>query len=112
MVTQLKFKEVLGRFATGITVITAMESGQDRRDDIRRGRHAAAQEESAALTPGQTAHVEFNVAVYGKELFGMLQQPLARDRQADAGSVSFEQFDLELLFQLLDMPGDGGLGDE
>jgi 3-hydroxy-9,10-secoandrosta-1,3,5(10)-triene-9,17-dione monooxygenase reductase component len=28
MVTQLKFKEVLGRFATGITVITAMESGQ------------------------------------------------------------------------------------
>ena len=92
--------------------ITPMESGQDRRDDIRRGRHAAAQEEPAALTPGQAAHIEFNVAVYGEEFFGVLQQPRACIRQADAGPVSFEQFDLELLLQLLDMPGDGGLGDE
>src|SRR5258708_31948701 len=92
--------------------VAAMKIRQDGRDDIRRCRHAAAQEQSPAKPLCKAAHVEFEIPVYGKQLFGMLQQPFARRRQADARAVPFKEFYLEVLLQLVDMPGHRWLRDK
>ena len=64
------------------------------------------------MTLREIAHIEFDIAIDGKQLFRMLQQPLPRRRKTDTRAIALEKLDLELLLQFLDVPGDGWLRDK
>lgn len=91
--------------------VLAVKAGQQGWNHVLRHGGAGAQSQLSAMVFYQAVHFKFHSAVEASQDFYMLQQGLPGSGQADFVALAFKQFLFKMVFQFVNMPGNGGLGD-